>query len=360
MPGETRTAKTAASGDHSVITVRTLVVASVIVLAIVLAFVFLTRIFDLVLLILIAVVFAEGVKPMVEYFEKRRLPQVVAIIVTYVILLAILALLIALLVQPIVAQAQALAGNFPNYQRSINDWLSSVEQQFHISTNDLSGQVQTALSAASQILLTIGGYIATIIVNFVIVLVIGFLWLTSSKKLKGFVVDLFPTEAQELTADVLSEIGFRMGGYLRAVGINMVAVGLATWAVCSLFGLPSPLLLGLFAGITGAIPMIGPFLGIIPPVLLALPGHSPGFAIFVLVVLLIVQLIDANTVVPIVMNRVVALPALAVVLALLIGGALAGIVGALLAVPVAAAVQVLIVRVAVPAIHHTQGRAATV
>ena len=68
-------------------------------------------------------------------------------------------------------------------------------------------------------------------------------------------------------------------------------------------------------------------------------------------------MIDANTIVPMVMNRVLALPALAVVVALLAGAALAGLVGALLAVPIASAIQVLVVRVLVPYIHHTQGRA---
>ena len=77
----------------------------------------------------------------------------------------------------------------------------------------------------------------------------------------------------------------------------------------------------------------------------------------VLIVLIIVQLLDANLFVPVVMNRVVALPALAVVLALLIGGTVAGIIGALLAIPLAASFQVVLLRVIVPAIHHSQGRA---
>jgi predicted PurR-regulated permease PerM len=147
-----------------------------------------------------------------------------------------------------------------------------------------------------------------------------------------------------------------MGGYLRAVAINMVAVGVATGLACAILGLPSPLLLGLFAGVTAAVPLVGPFLGIVPPALLGFTV-SPTYPILVLLVLAIIQAVDANTVIPLVMNRVVALPSLAVVLALLIGGAVAGLVGALLAVPIASAMQVLVLRVLVPAIHHAQGRA---
>ena len=103
------------------------------------------------------------------------------------------------------------------------------------------------------------------------------------------------------------------------------------------------------------VPIIGPFIGVIPPVLIAFT-ISPAYPLLVLVILLVIQLIDANTVVPLVMNRVVALPALAVVLALLIGGTLQGLIGALLAVPIAAAIQVVTLRVLVPAVHRSQGR----
>src|SRR6202043_541984 len=127
--------------------------------------------------------------------------------------------------------------------------------------------------------------------------------------------------------------------------------GLASW----ILGLPSPILLGVFAGLVAVIPVVGAFLGVVPPTLIAFT-ISPIFPVIVLVVMLVIQLVDANTVVPLVMNRAVQLPALAVVLALLIGGALAGVIGALLAVPVAAALQVIVLRVMVPWVHHVQGR----
>jgi predicted PurR-regulated permease PerM len=147
----------------------------------------------------------------------------------------------------------------------------------------------------------------------------------------------------------------RMGGFLRATAINMVVVGVLTGVACTALGLPSPVLLGIFAGLTAAVPLVGPFLGIVPPLLLGLTLGT-GHAVLVVVVLLVIQLFDANVVVPQVMNRVVSLPALAVVVSLLIGGALQGLVGALLAVPVASALQVVLLRVVVPYVHSTQGR----
>jgi predicted PurR-regulated permease PerM len=345
---------TSSTSDHSAVSVRALVTAALIVLAIIALVFLLSQIIGIVLLVLVAIVFAEGIRPLVERLRRRRLPPPLAIIVIYLALILFFGVLIALLVQPIVSEARSLADNFPTYQKHFLSFFNNLEQQFHFNV-DVSKQVTGALGAAQQVLFTIGATIFGIVIDFVLILVVGFLWLVSTERLKRFTLSLFPERHQALANNVFAEIGYRMGGYLRAVAINSVAVAVATGLASTILGLPSPILLGIFAGLTAAVPLVGPFIGIIPPVLLAFTV-SPAYPVLVLAVMLVVQLIDANTVVPLVMNRVVALPALAVVLALLIGGTLQGFAGALLAVPVAAALQVIILRVLVPAIYHAQGR----
>lgn len=334
--------------------VRSLVVAALIVLSIVALVFLLGHIFSILLVILLAVVFAEGIRPLVRALEARRIPMPLGIVIVYVAILGAMAGLALLLVQPIVNEAQSLVSNFPTYQRQLLDLFNHLEQQFHFSAN-IQSYVSGALGTAQQVLVTVGTTILALIVNFILILVVGFMWLVTSDRLKRFVVDLFPPRRQALATEVIGEIGFRTGGFVRAVLINGLAVGIAT-AVASFFlGLPSPILLGVFSGLIAIIPVVGAVVGVVPPTLIAFT-ISPFYPIVVLAVMLVIQLADANTVVPLVMNRVVALPALVVVLALLIGGALAGVVGALLAVPVAAALQVLVVRVLVPVIHAAQGR----
>jgi predicted PurR-regulated permease PerM len=349
-----RRAPTTVTAARSSLSVRTLVTAALIVLAVIALVFLLAQIIGIVLLVLVAIVFAEGIRPLVERLQRRRVPQALAILAVYIALVAFIVLMIALLVQPIVSEAGQLGRNFPTYQRNFLSFFNNLEHQLHFNV-DVSKQVGSALGAAQQVLFTIGATIFGIVVDFVLILVVGFLWLVSTSRLKRFTINLFPEQHQALATNVLSEIGYRMGGYLRAVAINSVAVGVATGIACTVLGLPSPILLGIFAGITGAIPLVGPFVGIVPPVLIAFTV-SPVYPVLVLVVLIVIQLVDANTVVPLVMNRVVALPALAVVLALLIGGTLQGLAGALLAVPVAAALQVIILRVLVPAVYQAQGR----
>jgi predicted PurR-regulated permease PerM len=338
----------------NVVSVRTLVSAALIVLGIVALVAFLATIIGIVLVVLVAIVFAEGIRPLVAELQRRRIPRPAGILIVYIAVLAFIGVMVLLLVQPIVTEASSLATNFPTYQKDFLHWFTGVENQFHFNV-DVAKQVSSVIDATRNILFAIGGTIFSIIVDFVLVLVVGFLWLVSSDRLKAFTVDLFPEAHHELVIDIFREMGYRMGGFLRAVAINSLAVGLVVGIACWLMGLPDSVILGIFAGLTAAIPMVGGIIGVVPAVLLGFT-ISPAYPILVLAVLLVIQLVDANTVVPMVMNRVVSLPALGVVLALLVGGAIQGLIGALLAVPVAAALQVLLVRAAVPAIHHAQGR----
>jgi len=340
---------------RAVVRMRTLVGAALAVLA-VLGLVFvLAQVASLVLLLLIAIVIAEGVRPLVVRVQELRVPRAAAIVVVYVVLLAVLAGIVALLVQPVVSEAESLATHFPHYQKQVVTFITGVERHLGISSAQLTSQVEGALGQAGQDLLAIGGTIAGAFADVILVLVMSILWLSTADRLNTFVVDLFPPRAQSLVTQVIHDMGYRMGGYVRAVAINMVVVGVATGLACWLLGLPSPVLLGLFAGIAAAVPMIGAFVGIIGPALIGFT-ISPEYPLLVLVVLGALQLVDANTVVPVVMGRVLALPALAVVLALVVGYALFGLIGSLLAVPIAAAIHVLVTSVVVPYIHHVQGR----
>lgn len=334
--------------------IRTLVTAALITLAVVGLVFLLHAILDIVLVFLLAIVVAEGIRPLVRRLEAWRFPKALAILTVYVVLLGVLALLVVLLVQPLVNQAQQLANDFPRYQSQLQQFIDDVQSRLHLSGN-FNTQIGSALGTAKDVLLAIGSTVATVLVNFVIVLVLAFLWLTTSDRLKAFTVDLVPTARQPLAADVIADMGTRIGGYVRGVAINMVVIGVLAGAAVAALRLPSPVLLGIFAGIMEAIPIFGPFLGAAPAVLLGFTV-SPAYPLLVAGVFLVIQQVESNTLVPLVMNRVVALPPLTVVLALLVGGALQGVAGALLAVPMAAAMQVLLLRVVVPMIHSAQGR----
>jgi predicted PurR-regulated permease PerM len=123
----------------------------------------------------------------------------------------------------------------------------------------------------------------------------------------------------------------------------MGAMGLATGVAYTLLGLPVALLLALVAALAEAIPIVGPMLGAIPAVLVA-ATVSPQLAIEVALVYVVLQLVEGSILVPLIMRNTVGISPLLVLLSLLIGAAVAGIVGAFLAVPVAASVEIALTR----------------
>ena len=129
--------------------------------------------------------------------------------------------------------------------------------------------------------------------------------------------------------------------WVRGQLILMSTIGVATGVAYTLLGVPSALLLGLMAALAEAIPIIGPLLGAIPAVLVA-ATISPQLALAVAGVYLVLQLIEGNVLVPLVMRNTTGISPFLVIISVLIGGAVGGFIGALLAVPIAAAGEVLI------------------
>jgi predicted PurR-regulated permease PerM len=138
------------------------------------------------------------------------------------------------------------------------------------------------------------------------------------------------------------EVEDKLGGWVRGQLILMLAIGSMATLGYAVLGLPNPALLGVVAGLCEIIPMIGPFLAFAPAVLVALASVDPVRALMVVAYALVIQQIESNVLVPRVMGRTVGISALTVMLGILVGGALAGLPGAFLAVPIAGAVQVIL------------------
>lgn len=148
----------------------------------------------------------------------------------------------------------------------------------------------------------------------------------------------------------------QLGGYLRGVVINMTAIGALSGGGLALLGVPYPALLGVLAGLTETLPFIGPWIGGSPAVLIALLTLGPLKAGEVIVLYMVIQQIEGNTLVPFVMYRTVDLNPLTVIVAVIIGGALFGIVGAVLGVPLAVVIQVVVRDILVPAARRASQR----
>ena len=179
--------------------------------------------------------------------------------------------------------------------------------------------------------------------SLVTLMALVFFWLVEHARLQRYALAFVPASRRGGWREAWNEIETRLGLWVRGQLTLMFAIGIASGTAYWLLGLPSALLLGLFAGIAEGIPIIGPALGAIPAILVALTV-SPELAIVVAVVYIILQVLEGNVLVPIVMRNTIGLSPFVVLVALLAGGAVAGILGAFLALPIAAAVEVVLER----------------
>ena len=338
---------------------RTIWLAIFATLSTIMLLMFLNTVLDVLLLLFAAITIAEAMRPTVLWMNRRHIPRWLGVIIIYLLGLGILACLGYLISQPLVNQIGQLIENFPQYSQEIVNWAQQAQGELNNlpGGNNLPQQLGNLLSNITPYLLTIPTTIISIISDIVITLFMALFWTAYTDGLREFVLSFFPPHLRPTGARVLNEMSIRLGGYVRGVVINMVVIGLLAGMADWVMGLPFALLLGVFAGLTEFIPLVGPFLGAAPAVIIGFT-LSPTKGLLVAAVYIIIQEFEGHTLVPLVMNRVVKLRPLTILIALTIGTLMKGLEGALLAVPFAAIVQVMIIFVLAPWIRSATGGSA--
>lgn len=341
----------AALGTRSDLVVNTSIVVLTL-LAIVGAVRLLLQVGEILVVILIAAILATGLSPLVEGLaqrtwtrRRRRMPRSAAIAVVYLGVLVALALAGGLLVTPIVAESRRFVESAPELYKGLREMLAGFQQRYAWLPTltavldrlpNEAGRLTAYVGAATGVAFRVFG----VVVSAITALVLSIYMLLEGPAVKQGFLWLFPRQRRGQIEAMLGHVGLKFGGWLRGqllLGLILgIAAGLGTWAI----GLPYPLLLGLAAGITELIPMVGPVLGAVPAVLVALFG-STWQVVAAIVFFTVIQQIEGHILVPRVMKQAVGLSPLLTIVAIMVGAKLMGILGALLAVPVAAVLQVL-------------------
>jgi len=308
---------------------------------------------EILVIVLLAAILATGLSPVVDRLtrrewtrRRRRVSRPLAIALVYVGLLVALGAIGSLLISPLVVETREIVQRAPELYRQLQEMLTALQQRYTWLPDLTSilnrlpqeaGQLGQYLGAATGVAFRVFGGV----VSAVTVLILSIYMLLEGPIIKEGFLRLFPRAHQRRVETVLQHIGQKFGGWLRGqlfLGFVIgIAAGLGTW----ILGLPYPFLLGVAAGMTELIPMVGPVLGAIPAVLVALFG--PTWRLLAVIVLFtVIQQVENNLLVPRVMKQAVGLSPLLTIVAIMIGAQLMGILGALLAVPVAAALQVIV------------------
>ncbi len=317
----------------------TKVILRVVGVFLILGFLWVIR--DIVIIILLSLVLASALEPLVEYLNKRRVPRFVSVLGTYVIVLGFVAIMIALLAPLVIDQAQVLSQNLPSYAVELQAKYPSID--LLLGGADLSNVAKDLLSSGSSKDLlfhrTLGLFNG--LFALITVLVLSFYLVAADKGMKQFISDLIPGQHQEFIVNLIEKIQRKMGLWVVGQFILSVFIFLLTYIGLSILGVEYALVLAIIAGLLEIVPYVGPFLSAVPAVFFALI-QNPPLVIAVIILYILIQKTEGYVLVPKVMEKTVGTSPLVVLLALLIGYKLAGVLGILLAVPLAGAITVVI------------------
>ncbi len=350
------------------ITTRTLLLAAAIGVTILVGVLIFTQALGTLIALVLAIILGEAIRPVVAWLRKYRIPAPLAVLLIYVVGAVVFGVLIWLLLNPIVSQINNLTTHLPEYLAKLQQQADDLERQLRAQSalSDLIDSIAQSLANLAQqfiprlIAVPLGLLtgIFSLFINAVILLTMTLFWFLATDELKPFVVGLFPEASQDHASQVFTEIGRAFGGYIRGTLIAMLLIGSLTGGGLALLGVPYAMLLGILAGFTELLPYLGPWISGTVSVLVALITVDPGKALQVILLFILIQNIEGNVIEPLVMSRAVKINPLVVIVAVLIGLDLLGIVGAILAVPVAAAIQIIILRVLAPAIRRSSASSA--
>jgi predicted PurR-regulated permease PerM len=315
--------------------------------ALFLAVYFVYQVRAVVLVLLLTLLFSVIISRPVDYLARKGLGRGLGTLTVFGTLTLALALGGVALGSVVESQAQQLVEDLPTLLSNAQHFIEGVQSRFglDISLPDSQQLLDSARSflsgGAFSTFISVGAGVANVVSLAVVVLISTIFAVARPAPLvNGFVV-LFPAGRRERVREILEKMYKNVQRWFLGQLASMTIIGLLFTIALFFIGVPFALLLGILSGLLAFIPFVGPAISVIPPILLAL-AQEPISALWVLLAYAGVQFVEGNIVQPVVMSRAVSLHPVIIVFALLIMGTLFGFIGVLLAIPLVAALHVLV------------------
>lgn len=301
---------------------------------------------DILALLFISIIIVAAIDPVVDWLQKKKIPRTAGALSVYLILFIILGLAFSLLITPISRQFIDFSRDIPQYYdqwensfNPIHDFFKS--NNINVSTQELFDNVGKWLSNIPQNIFgaTVGVFSG--IISTIAVLSVAFYMVVFEDATNKLATLAVPKKYQGRAIMVAQKIKKQLGKWMQGQILLMIMIFILDFIGLSLIGIPYALVLAFIAGLLEIVPYVGPVISAIPGVILGFLV-SPLTGLLTLLVYVIAQQAENNLIVPLIMKRAVGLNPAVVILALLIGAKLGGILGAVIAVPAAAALGIII------------------
>jgi len=306
------------------------------------------RFYNVAFTLFIAIVTGTVIRPIANWLYRRGMPRMLAVILIYFVMLLLIAGFLWLLFPLIFEQTTTIVRAAPGYYQTLRDslvhssnqFLSRLGQTFPIvlpGLNPIQPTGQNVMASAEQIWqYTL--MVSHFIFNAVVILVLTLYWALDGPRIIKSIMLLVPQTQRDSISELIAAMEAKLGFYIAGQGILCLVISVMALIAYVLIGLPNAFVLALAAGALEAVPMVGPVLGAVPAALVAL-SIAPDRLIWVILATIIIQQLEGSLLVPRVMNKTVGVNPFVTLLSLFAFGTLFGITGALMAIPMAAIVQ---------------------
>ena len=322
-----------------------------VALAVAVVYVLLTSAGVLVL-VFVALLLAAGLEPLIDRIRLRTpLGRGATLLLVYALFFAGVVALLLLVVPSAITQFNDLGPRLTPLLGDAREWARTVEP--NALSSGLIGLINTVqevlVPSGAEVpqpdaLIALGITFAEAVISVIAILALVYFWLTERARMQRFALNLLPADRRAGAREAWNEIEVRLGSWIRGQLIIMGSVGVFTSIAYFLIGLEGALLLGVIAALAELIPLIGPALGAIPALLVAALTGNLETVVIVAVVYFVIQVIEGNVLIPLVMRNTIGVPPFLVIASILAGAAVAGIPGALISVPLVAALLVVVER----------------
>jgi predicted PurR-regulated permease PerM len=333
---------------------RQVIFATIFVVAVVLAFWLIYRLRVVVFIFFVSIVLGTAIRPAVDWLNRRGLPRGAGVILIFFFVLAILIGFTVLVVPLIADQVTELTANLPDYynqfrrlafqspSRALQRLVIQLPPNLNLELPEEQVPNGEMLNQVAQTFNYAGMAIQAFLVALSILL-LAFYWTQESERGIRSLLLFFPSGKREGVRELLAGIEDKVGGYIRGQSLLCLSIGLLALIAYLLIGVPFALVLAIIAGVMEAIPVFGPILGAVPAILAVL-SSNPDKVVWILAATAVIQLLENYLLVPRIMNRSVGVNPFVTLLSLAAFSSLLGLPGALLAIPMAAIIQLLLDR----------------
>lgn len=298
---------------------------------------------DILALFFVAVIVMAAIDPLVTWFNgKVRIPRSVGVLIIYVFLLSFFIAIFSFLIPALSNQFRGFTEDLPGYLAKIDEFLKRISfsgQSYGLSL-DLNKISESWKGSSFNIFSTTIEFF-TGLISFIAILSMAFYMSIKEDGMENFLESVTPKKYKFTVVKIAKKIKNRIGRWMSGQLVLMLIIFLLDYAVLYFLGVPYALVIALIGGFLEIVPYIGPIVSTFIAVLVTLLV-SPIKAVFVFIFYIIIQQAENNIIFPQIMKKAVGLNPLAVILAMLIGLKLGGVPGAVLAVPVATAIGVVI------------------